>query len=67
MLSETFSRRFKELDTNFESLPIEYNEYGGGSYPSGTWQRWATSCQNLIKAVFGDDSPHYENFVKSMQ
>ena len=67
MLNETFSRRFKELDANFKSLPIEYNEYGGGSYPSGAWQRWATSCQNLIKAVFGDNSPHYENFIKSMQ
>ena len=67
MLSEAFSRRFQELEANFDSLPIEYNEYGGGSYPSGTWERWATSSQNLIKAVYGVDSPHYENFVRSMQ
>ena len=30
----------------------------------GQWEEWATSAQNLIKAVFGENSPHYVNFTK---
>jgi hypothetical protein len=66
MLNETFSRRFQQLDEKFESLPKEYNEYGGSYYPDGSWQQWATSCQNLTKAVYGSDSPHYENLIKAI-
>ena len=35
--------------------------------PEGIWQGWATSCQNLIKAVYGEDSPHYINFVEGLK
>jgi len=65
MLRDTFARRFNELETSFSS--IHYLSYGGGmvgSYvPDGQWEKWATSTQNLIRAVFGEASPHYQNFV----
>ena len=27
---------------------------------------WATSCQSVIKAIFGKESPHYVNFTNEM-
>lgn len=67
MLKEVFARRFVELEVGFSS--IEFKPYGdrmSGSYvPNGHWQKWATSAQNLILAVFGENSPHYQNFIKS--
>ena len=30
---------------------------------SGEWEAWTTSAQNLIKAVLGENSPHYRNFT----
>lgn len=69
MLRETFARRFTELDASFSS--IHFKPHGGGmsgSYvPDGQWQKWATSAQNLIRAVFGEPSPHYQNFVKAYE
>lgn len=66
MLKETFGRRFTELaasfgDINFliaNQLQERYNE-------AGEWRQWATSAQNLIRAVFGEESPHYKNFATS--
>ena len=34
---------------------------------SGEWEAWATSAQNLIKAVFGENSPHYGNFTDAFK
>ena len=34
---------------------------------SGKWEAWATSAQNLIKAVFGENSPHYGNFTDAFK
>ena len=33
----------------------------------GDWKKWAVSTQNLILAVFKDNSPHYSNFVSVMK
>ena len=65
-MNETFSRRFKELDKKFTTIPTRSSDYGGSYYPEGSWQQWATSCQNLIRAVYGVDSPHYENLAAAM-
>lgn len=36
---------------------------GMGRYvPTGQWEGWATSAQNLILAVYGESAPHYLNF-----
>lgn len=62
-------RRFAELDASFSSIHFKpYDEGMSGHYvPDGQWQRWATSAQNLILAVFGDPSPHYRNFIKAYE
>lgn len=64
MLKDTFGRRFTELVTSFSSIPFTPYQSQKGSYVAdGQWQKWATSAQNLILAVFGEQSPHYKNFV----
>lgn len=35
---------------------------GSRYVPSGQWEGWATSAENLIRAVYGESSPHYANF-----
>jgi len=64
MLNATFARRFAELDSSFGRLP--YQSHSGSSrryVPDGQWHQWATSAQNIIRAVFGESSPHYTNFL----
>ena len=64
MLKETFARRFVELEASFNSIPFVAYEFAEGScVPDGLWQKWATSVQNLVIAVFGENSPHYKNFL----
>lgn len=65
MLKDSFSRRFTELETKFGELPFLVNRgAGSGTYVTPElWKQWATSAQNLVLAVFGKHSPHYENFV----
>lgn len=64
MLSTTFSKRFTELETSYNELPYRIHSVGQSRYvPDGAWHQWATSSQSLIRAAFGDQSPHYMNFV----
>ena len=64
MQNELFRRRFQELQEISEALPVVQ---GSMPYiPTKEWHRWATSCQSLIKAVFGDESPHYTNFTNTL-
>lgn len=66
MLKDTFARRFIELEASFDSIPFAAYQYVEGNHvPDGHWQKWATSVQNLILAVFGETSPHYKNFLAS--
>ncbi|WP_026603141.1 DUF4145 domain-containing protein [Methylomonas sp. 11b] len=67
MLRDTFARRFTELEASFSSIPFKSHSRGiPGSYvPDGQWQKWATSTQSLIRAAFGELSPHYQNFVNA--
>ncbi len=69
MLNDIFARRFDELATSFAALPFRPNGSGisGKNVPAADWKRWATSAQSLIRAVCGEDSPHYQNFVKSFK
>ena len=65
-MNEKFLKRFEELQEQSDSLSFEQGGYS--RYVSeGRWQRWATSCQNLIRAVFGEESPHYNNFVEALK
>jgi hypothetical protein len=67
MLNDIFKRRFGELVDSFATLPFKPNGSGmsGSHVAAGDWKRWATSAQSLILAVYGENSPHYQNFVQS--
>ena len=66
MLINQFSRRFQELQKESDLIPFHSNNLS--TYvPCGSWEGWATSAQNLIKAVFGEDSPHYINFTEAVK
>ena len=69
MLNEVFARRFMELAKKFSTLPFKPSG-GGGSQtyvPLANWQQWGTSAQSLIRAVYGEGSPHYENYVEAFK
>ena len=66
MLTDQFSRRFRELQKESDLIPFHSGNLS--TYvPAGSWEGWATSAQNLIKAVFGEDSPHYINFTEAVK
>ena len=66
MLNDKFLQRFEELQKESDSLPFEQDGGRLRYVRSGRWQKWATSCQNLIMAVFGEESPHYINFTSRL-
>jgi hypothetical protein len=64
MLSATFAKRFAELEDSVNALPYQSRSgYSSRYVPNGQWRQWATSAQNLIRAVFSESSPHYVNFL----
>jgi len=64
-MKEIFSRRFSELENAFLTLHFQHHAGGTEFVPDGQWRGWATSVQSLIRAVFGQQSPQYENFTVS--
>lgn len=67
-MKDVFSKRFSELEESYKTIPFKDSGMGGGRYvPNGLWYQWATSAQNLILAVFGQQSPHYLNFSKAYE
>ena len=62
MLNDVFVKRFQELKSESDSISF-FNYFARG----GSWQKWATSAESLIKAVFGIGSPHYANFARKME
>jgi len=65
MIADRFSLRFKELMAQSDALPINQRD-GNNWCPALEWNKWGTSCQNLIRAVFTENSPHYNNFAKAL-
>lgn len=64
MLNPIFQRRFDELKAQIDAMPRRANSgMSGYNFASGDWQKWGTSAQSLILAVFGENSPHYVNFL----
>lgn len=61
-MNETFKKRFSELAAAHTKFPYEDGAMAGRYCPSGKWEGWATSSENLIRAVFGEEAPHYKNF-----
>ncbi len=64
-MNEIFLRRFTELETAYSALPIKNSSTFGSYVSTGDWQKWATSVQNLLLAIYGEQSPHYNNFLKA--
>ena len=63
MLHETFTKRFAELQGEFDKMPFERQEhYDSLHVANGFWRKWATSAQSLITASFGPSAPHVRNF-----
>lgn len=63
-MRSTFSRRFAELDAASDSFSYQSSGMGGRYIQSGGWEGWATSAENLIRAVYGEAAPHYKNYRK---
>ena len=64
-MNDKFLQRFQELQDQSDSIQFESDGYGTISVPSSIWLSWATSAESLIKAVFGEESPYYTNFVSA--
>jgi hypothetical protein len=64
MMKEKFARRFVELSDQSQTFKRSANN--GFPYYVG-YQGWATSAQDLLRAVFTESSPHHNNFVAVFQ
>jgi hypothetical protein len=59
---ELVVKRFVELETQMNELPVEGRAADKAYYKTAFWQQWATSVQHILSVVFGENSPHYKNF-----
>ena len=66
MLNDKFLDRFQELHDKSEAMPTVASNRGTLWFERHNWFSWATDCQILIRAVFGETSPYYENFMHEM-
>ncbi|MBL8854812.1 MAG: DUF4145 domain-containing protein [Planctomycetaceae bacterium] len=64
-MNTLFSKRFGELEVAHQQFRLTPDGYGAQYCPSGSWEGWATSAENLIRAIFGETSPHYKNFKEA--
>lgn len=56
------AKRFTELETEMNSLQSHSTLEDFRAYDVAGWQQWATSVQHILRASFGESSPHYKNF-----
>ena len=63
MLNEKISQRFQKLEDQLKNFD---NSRAGNQYLTHVWLSWATSAQDLIKSVFGENSSYYTNYVEYM-
>jgi hypothetical protein len=67
LINETFKKRFTELETQSQRFELKPGvTLHGAGYKQAEYKSWGTSAQSLIRAVFGEDSPHYQNFVTAL-
>ena len=65
-MNEIFAKRFSELEKALGNLP--FSSEGSSRYVhAGEWRKWATSAQNIILAVYSEQSPHFKNFLKAYE
>lgn len=46
-------------------MPLRHNAEGIQRVDTEAFQQWASSAMHLVAAVFGEDSPHYQNLTKA--
>lgn len=61
-MNKLFQKRFDELAVAHTKFTYRDSGVGGKFVPSGQWEGWATSVENLIRAVYGETTPHYKNY-----
>ena len=66
MTNELFANRFTELEAEFGAIPYKTSDFSRYAV-AGTWQKWATSAESLLLAVCRENSPYYQNFIKSLK
>jgi hypothetical protein len=67
LLSDKFKDRFAELEAQMPRSQAPLSGDDAPYYDPDYYIGWATSAQDLIRAVFGGNSPQYENFVSSLK
>ncbi len=65
--NELIQQRFSELEE--KASAVEKTSYSSGRYVvplvnSGKFKEWATNVLALLQRVFGENSPHYNNFLE---
>ena len=64
MKNALVQKRFDELFESAKYVKIsEPNSLGIQNVDSSSWLKWTTNVQNLLFRVFGENSPHYKNFL----
>lgn len=63
MIQEAFQRRFNELAIQFDSIRPFIRNGLLNIIKDGDWEGCANSALNLLKAVYGESSPYYQNFA----
>lgn len=59
-LQDHIKTRFAQLAEQADQIPVKVGEPGWSRADEQKFYAWALSSLNLIKGVFGKDSPHYE-------
>ena len=68
MKNALVQKRFEELLEAVKDVEISKpNSLGSQYVDSASWLKWTTNVQNLMLRVFGNDSPHYQNFLSVLK
>jgi hypothetical protein len=65
MNNAAVTRRFNELAEQAGKVPILRHNDGMEYVPIEELQQWATSALSLLRAVFGEDSPQFQNLQRA--
>jgi hypothetical protein len=67
-LQDRTAKRFAELEKEMNALSHTINPGGTEPiYDTIPFQKWSSSVMHLIKSVFGEPSPHYQNIKQAYE
>ena len=66
-ITDTFSKRFQELKAESDAITFPRKGAHDNFAPNDVCFKWTTSVASLIKAVFGDESPHVTSFENALK